>query len=78
MAASIRPDTPLDWAVAVAFESVDLLHEWLDGPTWKDLVQGTAARGLLRLSSDLVIVDGAVMPTGVFDCLLQRGRRNGG
>ena len=65
LAASIRPDTPLDWAVAVAFESVDLLHEWLDGPTWKDLVHGAAARGLLRLSSDLVIVDGAVMPTGV-------------
>jgi uncharacterized protein len=65
MAASIRPDTPLDWAVAVGFESVDLLHEWLDGPTWKDLLHGAAARGLLRLSSDLVIVDGAVMPTGV-------------
>jgi uncharacterized protein len=42
-----------------------LLHQWLDGATWKDLVRGAAARGFLRLSSDLVIIDGAVMPTGV-------------
>ena len=64
-AASIRRDTPLDWAVAVTFESEDLLHQWLDGATWKHLVRGAAARGLLRLSSDLVIIEGAVMPTGV-------------
>ena len=35
LAASISRDTPLDWAVAVTFESVDLLDEWLDGATWK-------------------------------------------
>jgi uncharacterized protein len=64
-AASIRRDTPLDWAVAVTFESEDLLHQWLDGATWKHLVCGAAPRGLLRLSSDLVIIEGAVMPTGV-------------
>ena len=64
-AASIRRDTPLDWAVAVTFESEDLLHQWLDGETWKHLVRGAAARGCLRLSSDLVIIEGAVMPTGV-------------
>jgi uncharacterized protein len=64
-AASIRRDAPLDWAVAVTFESEDLLHEWLDGETWKHLVRGAAARGFLRLSSDLVIIEGAVMPTGV-------------
>ena len=64
-AASIYRDTPLDWAVAVTFESEDLLHQWLDGATWKHLVRGAAARGFLRLSSDLVIIEGAVMPTGV-------------
>ena len=64
-AASIRRDTPLGWAVAVTFESEDLLHQWLDGATWKHLVRGAASRGLLRLSSDLVIIEGAVMPTGV-------------
>jgi uncharacterized protein len=64
-AASIHRDTPLDWAVAVTFESEDLLHQWLDGATWKHLVRGAAARGFLRLSSDLVIIEGAVMPTGV-------------
>ena len=64
-AASIRRDAPLDWAVAVTFESEDLLHQWLDGETWKHLVRGAAARGFLRLSSDLVIIEGAVMPTGV-------------
>ena len=64
-AASIRRDAPLDWAVAVTFESEDLLHQWLDGETWKHLVRRAAARGCLRLSSDLVIIEGAVMPTGV-------------
>jgi uncharacterized protein len=56
---------PLDWATAVTFESDDTLHEWLDGATWKTLVGQGAERGLLRLSSDLVIVDGAVLPSGV-------------
>ncbi len=64
-AASISRDAPLDWAVAVTFESEDLLHLWLDGATWKHLVRGAAVRGFLRLTSDLVIVDGAVIPTGV-------------
>ena len=64
-AASISRGAPLDWAVAVTFESEDSLHQWLDGATWKQLVRAAAARGLLRLSSDLVIVEGAVIPTGV-------------
>ena len=64
-AASIRRDAPLDWAVAATFESEDLLHHWLDGETWKLLVRAAAAWGFLRLSSDLVIIEGAVMPTGV-------------
>ena len=64
-AASISRDAPLDWAVAVTFESEDLLHLWLDGSTWKHLARGAAARGFLRLTSDLVIVDGAVIPSGV-------------
>ena len=64
-AASNRRDAPLDWAIAVTFESENLLHEWLDGATWKTLVRRGAERGLLRLSSDLVIIEGAVLPTGV-------------
>jgi uncharacterized protein len=64
-AASVSRQAPLDWAVAVSFESEDLLHEWLDGRMWKDLVRGAGARGFLRLSSDLVIIDGAVMHAGV-------------
>ena len=63
--ASVRRDAPLDWAVAVTFESEELLHHWLDGSTWKQLVRSGAARGFLRLCSDLVIIEGAVMPTGV-------------
>ena len=63
-AASISRDAPLDWAVALTFESEDLLHLWLDGATWKHLVRGAAGRGFLRLTSDLVIVDGAVIPSG--------------
>ena len=62
---SVRRDAPLDWAVAVTFESEDLLHRWLDGATWKHLVRSGAARGFVRLSSDLVIIEGTVMPTGV-------------
>ena len=77
-AASISRDAPLDWAVAVTFESEDLLHQWLDGATWKYLVRGAAARGFLRLSSDLVIIEGAVIPDRCGDCLLQRVRRYGG
>ena len=65
LAASNRRDAPLDWAIAVTFESENLLHEWLDGATWKTLVRRGAERGLLRLSSDLVIIEGAVLPTGV-------------
>ncbi|HUH69768.1 MAG TPA: antibiotic biosynthesis monooxygenase [Mycobacterium sp.] len=64
-AASIRRSAPLDWAIAVTFESENLLHEWLDGATWKTLVRRGAERGLLRLCADLVIVGGAVLPTGV-------------
>src|SRR6202008_1521969 len=64
-AASISRDAPLDWAVAVTFESEDLLHLWLDGSTWEHLGGGAAAPGFLRLTSDLVIVDGAVIPSGV-------------
>ena len=63
--ASVRRDAPLDWAVAVTFESEELLHHWLDGSTWKQSVRSGAARGFLRLCSDLVIIEGAVMPTGV-------------
>jgi len=64
-AASIRRDAPLDWAVTVTFETEDLLHQWLERETWKQLVRGAASRGFLRLSSDLVIIEGAVMPTGL-------------
>ncbi|KRD14118.1 hypothetical protein ASE48_03580 [Mycobacterium sp. Root265] len=64
-AASISDDAPLDCALAVTFESEDLLHAWLDCATWKELVRSAAVRGFPRLASDLVIVDGAVMPTGV-------------
>ena len=64
-ATSSRRDAPLDWAVAVTFESEDSLHQWLDGATWKHVVRGGAPPGFLRLSSDLVVVDGAVMPPGV-------------
>ena len=64
-AVSNRDDAPLDWAVAVTFESEGALHGWLDGATWKTLVRKGAERGLLRLSSDLVVVDGAVRPSGV-------------
>lgn len=64
-ASSISQDEPLDWAVAVTFESEDLLHRWLDGVTWKQLVHSAARRGIVRLSADLVVVDGAVVPTGV-------------
>lgn len=63
-AASDYRDAPLDRAIAVTFESEGLLHEWLDGKTWKTLARRGAACGMLRLSSDLVIVDGAVLPTG--------------
>jgi antibiotic biosynthesis monooxygenase (ABM) superfamily enzyme len=64
-AASNLRDVPLDWAVAVSFASQTQLDAWLDGSHWKDLVNQGAERGLLRLSSDLVIVDGAVLPSGV-------------
>ena len=63
--ASARTDAPLDSAVVVNFESDDLLHQWLDGPTWKQLVRDAATRGFQRLSSDLVIVEGAVVHNGV-------------
>ncbi len=55
----------MDWAIAVTFESEDRLHEWLDGERWKSVMRRGTERGLLRLASDLVIVDGSVMPTGV-------------
>jgi antibiotic biosynthesis monooxygenase (ABM) superfamily enzyme len=65
VAASNHRDAPLDWAIAVTFETEDSLHEWLDGARWKALVGQGAESGLLRLSSDLVIIDGAVLPSGV-------------
>ena len=46
-AASMSRDAPLDWAVAVTFESEDSVHQWLDGATWKHLVRAAAARGFL-------------------------------
>ena len=65
LAASISRDAPLDWAVAATFKCEDQLHRWLDGAAWKHLVRCAAALGFIRLSSDVVFVDGAVAPTGV-------------
>lgn len=64
LAASVGDAIP-DRAIAVTFESEDVLHAWLDAARWKDLVRRGAGRGLLRVCSDLVIVDGAVLPGGV-------------
>jgi antibiotic biosynthesis monooxygenase (ABM) superfamily enzyme len=63
--ASTRTDAPLDSAIVVSFEAEDLLHQWLDGPTWKQLVRDATTRGFQRLSSDLVIIEGTVLHTGV-------------
>lgn len=65
VATSTTDGAPFDWAVAVTFESEDLLHHWLDGATWKRLVRSAAAQGFPRVSSDLVIAEGAVVPAGV-------------
>ena len=62
---SIPQSAELDSAIAVTFEAEDLLHRWLDGGTWKHLARDAAARGFLRHSSDLVIIEGAVLPAGV-------------
>ncbi|MDO3634981.1 antibiotic biosynthesis monooxygenase [Mycolicibacterium arseniciresistens] len=51
--------------MAVTFESEDSLHLWLDGATWKQLALAAATHGFYRLTSDLVVIDGAVIPTGV-------------
>lgn len=51
--------------IAVTFESELLLQDWLDSTTCDTLTRGGAERGLHRVSSDLVSVDGAVLPSGV-------------
>ena len=65
LSASDHGEGALDWAVAVTFQSEGLLHDWLDGAVWKELVNRGAEHGLSRLSSDFVIVDGVVLPSGV-------------
>jgi uncharacterized protein len=63
-ATSIRRE-PLDWAVAVTFQTEDQLHAWLDGGTWAQLLRDGASRGFPSSSSDLVIVEGHSKPSGV-------------
>lgn len=55
----------LDRAIAVTFDGENALHAWLDTARWKELARRGAERGVLRVTSDLVIVDGAVLPGGV-------------
>lgn len=65
LSAANRQEERLDWAVAATFDTEGALHDWLDGAAWKALVGEGAERGLSRLTSDLVIVDGTVLPSGV-------------
>jgi antibiotic biosynthesis monooxygenase (ABM) superfamily enzyme len=55
----------LDWALMVTFRTEDLLHEWLDGDGWARALRDAESAGIRRLSTDLVVVEGATKATGV-------------
>jgi antibiotic biosynthesis monooxygenase (ABM) superfamily enzyme len=59
-------DTALfDWAMAVSFRSEAQLHCWLDSPARTRLLAAGAGRGFPRISTDIVLSDGALPPTGL-------------
>jgi len=60
------PDNAIfDWAMAVSFRSEPELHDWLDSPARATLLTAGAARGLARISTDVVLSEAAVAPTGL-------------
>lgn len=62
---SVRKDAQLDWAVSVTFRSERLLHEWLDGTDRAHPLRDGASHGFHRLTSDVVMVEGAPLPPGI-------------
>jgi len=54
-----------DWAVAVSFRSEPELHDWLDSPARAILLAAGVSGGFNRISTDLVLSDGALPPTGL-------------
>ena len=54
----------LEPAVAATFDSAEHLHEWLDSDLCTAALSAANAEGVLRKSSDLLIVDGHRLPPG--------------
>jgi antibiotic biosynthesis monooxygenase (ABM) superfamily enzyme len=62
--ASIHDDSNLEWAVAVTFQSEELLHRWLDSPDRMAVLRDGQSRGYWCRSTDLTLTEGAA-PDGV-------------
>lgn len=70
-----RESGELDWAAAVTFASDEALHAWLDSAARRKLFETGQARGFLRASADLILVQGALPPgTAVFGHAVAPGR----
>jgi uncharacterized protein len=64
-AVSVRNDPQLDTAVAVRFQTEQLLHQWLDSPACRSALERGEGFGLYRRASDLILVAGGQPPAGV-------------
>jgi uncharacterized protein len=51
-------------AVVAAFDTAEHLHTWLDSGAYAEAFSDTNSQGVLRKSSDLLIVEGARLPPG--------------
>jgi len=54
-----------DWSMAVSFRTEAELHDWLDSDRRATLLTAGASRGFVRTSTDVVLCDGALPPTGL-------------
>lgn len=54
-----------DWSLAVTFDSVDRLDDWLDSAERRALLAEGGSLGFHRLHPDLVVIDGQPSGTGV-------------
>ena len=57
-------DGGLQSAVAVSFDTAEQLHDCLDSATWETVLSEGNTDGVMRKSSDLLIVEGHRLPPG--------------
>ncbi|MDT5103805.1 MAG: uncharacterized protein QOI25_1318 [Mycobacterium sp.] len=62
---SVHDEPGLDWAFAVTFSSGAALHDWLDSPGRRSVLEAGQGLGFWCRTTDLVVPEGSDAPAGV-------------